>query len=103
MLVLQVLADRAMHGYELVQSIAARTAGALEFGEGSIYPILHRLEASGVLAGKRELVGGRSRVVYRLTPKGRKHLASTIHTWRDVVAAVERALQGGENAEPRLA
>jgi PadR family transcriptional regulator PadR len=103
MLVLQVLSDRAMHGYELVQSITARTAGALEFGEGSIYPILHRLEAAGVLAGKRELAGGRSRVVYRLTPKGRKHLVSTVHSWRDVVAAVERALEGGKRAEPRLA
>ena len=59
MLVLQVLADRAMHGYELVQAIAARTAGQLEFGEGCIYPILHRLEAAGVLAGKREQAGGR--------------------------------------------
>ncbi len=103
MLVLHLLADRAMHGYELVQSIAAQTDGALEFGEGCVYPILHRLEAAGVLAGKREQVARRSRVVYRITPKGRKHLAATVHGWRGVVAAVEQAMQGGERAQPGLA
>lgn len=103
LLVLQLLADRAMHGYELVQAIAARTDGQLEFGEGCIYPILHRLEAAGALTGKREQVGGRSRVVYRMTPKGRKSLATTIQGWRSVVAAVEQALQGGERAQPGLA
>jgi len=103
MLVLQLLADRAMHGYELVQSIATRSGGELEFGEGCIYPILHRLEASGALAGAREQVAGRSRVVYRITPKGRKRMAATVHGWREVVATIERALQGGDRAQPGLA
>ena len=44
----------------------------LEFGEGCIYPILHRLEKDGHLGSSRETVGGRSRVVYRILPSGRK-------------------------------
>jgi PadR family transcriptional regulator, regulatory protein PadR len=48
LLLLSLLSRRAMYGYELVQAIRAATGGALEFGEGCIYPILHRLEAVGI-------------------------------------------------------
>ena len=76
LLLLSLLSRRPMYGYELVQAIRASTNGTLEFGEGCIYPILHRLEAEGMLASKRETVAGRSRVIYRVTAKGSKKLAS---------------------------
>jgi PadR family transcriptional regulator PadR len=50
MLLLELLSRRPMYGYELVQSIKLATGGTLEFGEGCIYPILHRLETQGVLS-----------------------------------------------------
>lgn len=103
LLVLSLLVRRPMYGYELVQAIRRSTDGTLEFGEGCIYPILHRLEADGLLVGKRELVGGRSRVVYRATSKGSKRLAGSTAGWRKIVAAVEQALQGGDHGEPALA
>ena len=77
LLLLSLLSRRPMYGYELVQAIRASTNGTLEFGEGCIYPILHRLEAEGMLASKRETVAGRSRVIYRVTAKGSKKLASS--------------------------
>ena len=49
LLVLRQLTLRPMHGYELVQAIRASTDHSFEFGEGCIYPILHRLEADGVV------------------------------------------------------
>jgi PadR family transcriptional regulator, regulatory protein PadR len=103
LLILSILARRPMYGYELVQAIRLSTGGVLEFGEGCVYPILHRLEADGLLGGRRETVGGRSRVVYRLTAKGSKRLAGSTVTWRKIVDAVQAALQGGEHAEPALA
>jgi PadR family transcriptional regulator, regulatory protein PadR len=103
LLILSLLSRRPMYGYELVQAIRQSTAGTLEFGEGCVYPILHRLEADGLLAGKRENVGGRSRVVYRVMAKGSKHLAGTTATWRQIVHAIEKALGGGEHDEPALA
>jgi PadR family transcriptional regulator, regulatory protein PadR len=103
LLILSLLSRRPMYGYELVQAIRQSTAGTLEFGEGCVYPILHRLEADGLLAGKRESVGGRSRVVYRVMAKGSKRLAGAAATWRQIVAAIERALSGGEHDEPVLA
>src|SRR5262249_6740420 len=100
LLILHLLAERSMHGYELVQAIGTHTAGGLEFGEGCIYPILHRLESEGMLDGRRHSVGGRSRVVYRVTPKGRRELARSVSDWRRVVAAVNHCLQGGERGQP---
>jgi PadR family transcriptional regulator PadR len=103
MLLLELLSRRPMYGYELVQSIKLATGGALEFGEGCIYPILHRLETQGVLSATREVVGGRERVVYRVTPRGKKQLAESVGTWQRIVGAVNHALQGGEGERRALA
>jgi PadR family transcriptional regulator PadR len=103
LLLLSLLTRRPMYGYELVQAIRQSTQGTLEFGEGCVYPILHRLEAEGLLSSKRETVAGRSRVVYRATTKGSKHLASTTTAWQQVVQAINHALQGGGHGEPGLA
>ena len=103
LLILSLLSRRPMYGYELVQAIRESTQATLEFGEGCVYPVLHRLEADGLLDGKRMTVGGRSRVVYRVTAKGTKRFASTASAWRQIVGAVECSLQGGHNGEPALA
>jgi PadR family transcriptional regulator, regulatory protein PadR len=102
LLLLSLLSRRSMYGYELVQAIRQATGGTLEFGEGCIYPILHRLEAEGMLGSKRETVAGRSRVIYRVTSKGSKQLASSVTAWQQIVQAISRALQGGEHGEPAL-
>jgi len=103
MLLLELLARRPMYGYELVQAIGVATGGSLEFGEGCIYPILHRLEADKLLASTRQGVAGRIRVVYRVTPKGKKQLAETVVAWRQVVAAISGVLEGGERGRAALA
>jgi PadR family transcriptional regulator PadR len=103
LLLLSLLSRRPMYGYELVQAIHASTNGTLEFGEGCIYPILHRLEAEGMLSSKRETVAGRSRVIYRVTSKGSKKLATATTTWQQIVQAINHALQGGEHGQPALA
>ena len=103
LVILSLLGRRPMYGYELVQAIRQSTGGTLEFGEGCVYPVLHRLEAEGFLASRRETVGGRSRVVYRLTATGTKRFAGAATTWRQIVKAIDCALQGGEHGEPALA
>src|SRR6185369_16666892 len=81
LLLLRLLSRQPMHGYELVQGIRLLTGGVLEFGEGCVYPILHRLEADGLIRGTREAVGRRTRVVYRLASSGRKRLAAATSRW----------------------
>ena len=103
MLILELLSRRAMYGYELVQAIRVATAGSLGFGEGCVYPILHRLESDKLLSSSRETAAGRVRVVYRATPKGKAQLARTVGAWQRVVASVNHALQGGERGRAALA
>ncbi|GAA4433712.1 hypothetical protein GCM10023155_29970 [Bremerella cremea] len=97
LLLLRLLARRPMYGYELVQAIRLASDGELEFGEGCIYPILHRLERDKKLASKRETVGGRSRVVYRVTPAGRKKLEQQQSLWEQTMLAIEKVLHGEDD------
>jgi PadR family transcriptional regulator PadR len=103
LLILRLVARQPMHGYEIVQSIRLSTEDVLSFGEGCVYPVLHRLEADGYLSSRREQVGGRSRVVYRLTPAGRKRLEVTAAKWASVSAAVGRVLGGGRDGSSAVA
>ena len=103
LLILRLLGNRPMYGYELVQAIRLASSEVLAFGEGCVYPVLHRLEGDGHLAAKRELVAGRSRVVYRLTPTGRKRLDAIAARWEEVATAVGRVLGGTSNGLPTLA
>ncbi len=103
LLVLQLLERRAMHGYDLVQAIRDASGMKLDFGEGCIYPVLHRLEDQKMLVSEQGLVGGRNRIVYRVTRRGRKRLAASRATWTEIVAAVNGVLEGGKNGQAALA
>ena len=103
LVVLELLGRRPMYGYELVQAIQAESGGALAFGEGCIYPLLHKLEARGDLSSRRIEVGGRSRVVYRVTPNGTKQLAASAAQWSEVATAVSRILHGGQHERAKIA
>lgn len=103
LLILQLLDRRPMYGYELVRAIEQSTSQVLEFGEGCIYPILHRLEADGLLASRRENVAGRSRVVYRVTASGKKRLATATANWRRVADAIQQVLLGDQDGHPAVA
>ena len=58
LLILQLIAQQPMYGYEIVGAIRLRSEEALSIGEGSIYPILHRLEKRKLIRGRRENVKG---------------------------------------------
>lgn len=103
LLILQLLSRRAMYGYELVQAIKAASRDELEFGEGCVYPILHRLESQGLLKAAKQEVSGRVRVVYSATPRGKAQLAESVGSWQRVVTAVNHALQGDGRGRARLA
>ena len=85
------------------RKVRAATGETLDFGEGCVYPILHRLEAGRLPEASRKVVNGRSRVVYRATDKGRKKLEESASSWRQIVKAVNLVLQGGLHVEPATA
>jgi PadR family transcriptional regulator PadR len=95
LLILRLLKDREMYGYELVQAIRAVTRDAVSLGEGVVYPALHALEKDGALKSRRKPVNGRTRVYYAVTPAGQRRLGALVETWTKLNEAVGGALHGG--------
>lgn len=98
LLLLRLLNEQEMYGYELVRSIKKVTNEAISLGEGVIYPVLHSLERNGSLKSKRRAVSGRTRVYYSLTKKGRDRLDKLRGDWSRIQGGVAIALETGANA-----
>ena len=82
MIVLAALAPGPAHGYAVIEEIKRRSGGAFDLPEGPIYPVLHRLEQGGLLAGRWVTAdSGRRRRVYELTRRGERALAERRAVW----------------------
>ncbi|MEO8467446.1 MAG: PadR family transcriptional regulator [Gammaproteobacteria bacterium] len=92
LLVLRLLCNREMYGYEIVKAVRLVTGEAIGLGEGVIYPVLHWLEESGAVKAKRKAVNGRERVYYLVTTKGKKRLRHLSDEWQRVSGGVNSAL-----------
>jgi PadR family transcriptional regulator PadR len=98
LLVLSLIEARARHGYEIGKLIDTRSDGALHYNIASLYPLLYRLEKRGWIKGHWiEKAGQRRRRYYRLTPVGRKVLATQRSGWKNFAAAINR-IAGLDNA-----
>lgn len=94
MLVLAVLAECPRHGYGVIEQLRLRSGDAFDLPEGTVYPVLHRLERAGVLASDWSEHAGRRRRTYRLTESGRVALTEQRSAWESFSAAVGSVLQG---------
>jgi DNA-binding PadR family transcriptional regulator len=90
-LVLAILTEGESYGYAIIKRVAELSQGEMQWTDGMVYPLLHRLERNGFVEavwGKSE--SGRSRKYYRLTPAGRTHLDNQRRQWQ----VVDHALRG---------
>ena len=86
-LVLSLLAGGERYGYQIIQRIQQLSDGKIRWTAGTLYPLLHRLEAKGLVeATWRMSEAGRERKYYRLTPKGYNALEAEKREWLDVHA-----------------
>jgi DNA-binding PadR family transcriptional regulator len=84
-LVLAILADEDSYGYAILQRVRELSGGELEWTDGMLYPVLHRLERSGLIQSRWEKAeSGRKRKYYRVTDAGREQLAEERRQWRTV-------------------
>jgi PadR family transcriptional regulator len=91
LLVLSLVERRARHGYEIGKLIETRSRGALRFNVASLYPLLYRLEARGLIEGRWvEKDSQRRRRYYRLTAEGRKMLKLQRSAFAAFVEAMHR-------------
>jgi PadR family transcriptional regulator len=97
LLILRLLQQQEMYGYELVQAIRDSTDAVIAVGEGVVYPALHALESDGALKSRRKTVNGRSRIYYSVTAAGSRRLADLSKTWSSLSAAIQTVLTGGRH------
>ena len=93
LLLLRLLDQSEMYGYELVRSIRSVTGEAISLGEGVIYPVLHSLERNGSLKSRRKPVAGRTRVYYSVTSKGRTRLEKLHNDWLRIQGGITSAME----------
>ena len=98
LLLLRLLEQQEMYGYQLVRSIRQVTEDAISLGEGVIYPALHSLERNGALRSRRKAVAGRTRVYYSMTRKGRQRLETLQQDWRRIQGGITSALEAPAHA-----
>ncbi|HEX4226509.1 MAG TPA: helix-turn-helix transcriptional regulator [Pseudonocardiaceae bacterium] len=84
-MLLAVLTAEPGHGYAIIEALRCRSGGRVNLPSGTIYPALHRLEDAGLVRSRWELVAGRKRRVYQITPAGERALSATKANWRDVI------------------
>ena len=96
MLLLRLLAERDMYGYQMIEELAQRSNDTFALKAGTLYPILHALEADGSIESYEQPGGaataGKPRRYYRITRAGRGALEAQQTEWRRVSRAVETAI-----------
>jgi PadR family transcriptional regulator PadR len=88
-LVLSLLEEGESYGYAIIQRVRALSQGDMEWTDGMLYPVLHRLEAQGYIRSRwGESETGRKRKYYALESEGRKALAEQKKQWRVVLSTL---------------
>ncbi len=97
MLLLCLISERRMYGYELVSTLEKKAGSLFRIKEGTLYPILYRLEAAGYIESSWETLDrGVPRKYYQLTEHGKKYLQGRILEWKQFTAAISRVLEGSD-------
>lgn len=101
MILLRLLQDRPMYGYELVSELEARSAGGFPLKEGTLYPVLYRLEDDGFIEPEWDQPQrGVPRKYYQLTATGSTRLAELAEHWRGFVLAVDQLMAKRSDERP---
>ena len=92
MLLLKLLAEKDMYGYEMIEVLRERSENVFELKAGTLYPLLHSLEAKGLLNTYEKEAGNKVRKYYSITKHGRKILDEKKNEWEIYSRAVANVL-----------
>lgn len=93
LLILSIVSAGPVHGYGVIEQLRERSSGSFDLAEGTVYPVLHRLERAGMLTHEWSDASGRRRKLYRLTTAGSARLVEQRADWGEFVRAVESILR----------
>ncbi|MDQ3402772.1 MAG: PadR family transcriptional regulator [Actinomycetota bacterium] len=103
-MVLGILAERDSYGYAILRRINELSGGELDWTEGLLYPLLHRLERLGYAESSWQSVAGeRRRKYYRITESGLAELAEQRRQWDTVVDTLKEIWRGAGDSRPLIA
>jgi len=101
-LILSLLSERPMYGYQIARELERRSEGYFEMKEGLLYPTLHRMEREGLVRSEwRTVSGARRRKYYFITEKGRKVLANSVAEWMTFTERLMRVIGGKRDEQPK--
>lgn len=92
MLVLRLLEDKDMYGYEIIDSLQKKSNNVFQLKAGTLYPLLHSLEEKNLLTSYEYEVAGKLRKYYSLTKEGKKFLKIKKEEWQEYSSAVANVL-----------
>lgn len=95
MLLLKLLSEKDMYGYEMIEELKERSQNVFELKAGTLYPLLHGMENKNMLTAYEKEVGGKVRKYYHITQNGRRVLSEKQNDWKDYVQAVTNVLAAG--------
>ena len=88
-LLLYLIGQQPMYGYQIIRELEKRSQGYFKFKEGTLYPVLHRLETAGLIRGTWQMLpSGRQRKYYHITEKGHHLLAVKMSQWHEFLTAM---------------
>ena len=94
LLILAILAAGPCHGYGVIEQLRLRSDDVFDLPEGTVYPVLHRLDRADLLVSSWSEVGGRRRRTYSLSDRGREALAQRRSAWEQFANAMGVVLKG---------
>lgn len=97
LVILSLLRQEDMYGYQLVQEIEKQSCGAIVTQEGSLYPVLYKLLDLGLISDRKVQVGKRmKRIYYHLEPSGEVHLKALIREYEAITQGVFSIIKGAQ-------
>jgi PadR family transcriptional regulator PadR len=94
MILLRLISERPMYGYELASTLEKRGGSLFRLKEGTLYPVLYRMEKAGFIEARWEtLERGVPRKYYRLEKSGVKFLEARIAEWKEFTSAIDRLME----------
>lgn len=92
MLLLRLLSEKDMYGYEMIETLRSRSENVFELKAGTLYPLLHQMEGKALLVSYEEEAAGKTRKYYSITKEGRKQLSRKREEWEQYSKAVAKVL-----------
>lgn len=92
MLILHLLEDKDMYGYEMIETLQKKSENVFVLKAGTLYPLRHSLEGKNYLTSYEDEVNGKQRKYYSITKVGRKYLRSRMEEWQEYQTAVVHVL-----------